>query len=131
MICADCKTVYRPTADQLGTVESLAGLCDDCGTEPRFKPFGIAFQYAALSGILAPGLAMLAMLVVDWQRALIPVLLVGVVVFAVRVACGYTRPVRYESSAQRSDRTFEMRVAGGVLGFVVGIGTSIGMMNWT
>ena len=43
MICNGCQTVYAPSEKELGKVDTLAGLCEKCGTSPHFMPFALAY----------------------------------------------------------------------------------------
>ncbi len=126
MICNSCKSVYSPSTEELAKVETLAGFCDKCGTEPRLKRFAIALIEGAVAGVLIIELLLLLALVGGWRKALIPPLAVVIVCVLVYVIASRTEVVRYRSKEQRDEQTRGHRVAGWAIGLIIGMSALVG-----
>jgi len=129
MICSSCNTVYSPTPEQLGKVETLAGYCDKCGTEPRLKRFAVAFNEGAIAGVLAIELILILVILGRWYAGVIPPVAVAVVCFSVYSFSNRSEPVRYEDKEHRNSETRGQRVMGWILGFTVGLGAMLGFIS--
>lgn len=121
MICTSCKTIYSPAEEELGKVDSLAGLCEKCGTEPRFKRFAIAFAEAAIGSVLAIEALALLWLTRGWPLGLAPPLIVAIMCFVVYLIANQSQEKRHKSIKQRQKATRGQRIVGGAVGLTVGI----------
>lgn len=129
MICTSCETIYSPTEDELGKVDTLAGFCDKCGTEPRLKRFAVAFNEGAIAGVLAIEFLFLLVIISSWLKGLVPPLVVALICFAVYKFASRSEPIRYENKKHRLKATLIHRIVGGVLGFAVGLGTILAFLS--
>lgn len=130
MICSSCSSTYSPRSDQLGQVESLSGLCEYCGTEPGRVRFARSFAAGAFSGVLIIEILLLLLLLGGMYTALVPILVVAVISLAVYAFALRSDPVRYDDEQQRKEQSQSQRIAGGVLGFAVGIGVVFSYFYW-
>ena len=126
MICSSCKSVYSPSPDELAQVETLAGLCDRCGTEPRLKRFAIALIEGAIAGVLVIEISLLLALLGGWRKAMIPPVVVVIICIAVYVFASRTELVRYRNREHRKKQTLGHRVTGWAIGLLLGVGTLVG-----
>ncbi len=122
MLCSSCQSAYSPTPEQLGHVDSLEGLCDRCGTEPRLRRFALAFIEGAVAGVIALELLLLLLLFGGWQAALIPPIVVAAICIAIYSLASRSEPVRYADEEHRRKATTVHRAGGRILGFAVGLG---------
>ena len=121
MICSACQTTYRPGSDQLGRVDSLLGLCDSCGTEPRAKAFGAAFLVGVVSGALAIEFLLLILLAKGIYAAVLPLVLAALLGLVVYVATLRSKPVYDETEEERKKRTRSEEFAGHMTGALAGM----------
>ena len=128
MICTSCSTTYSPSPEELGQVETLEGLCDRCGTEPRLKRFAISFIEGAIAGVVAIEFLLLLALLDGWRGALIPPIVVAIVCIAVYFFANRTEPVRYRTKKERKQQTKGQRLAGWLIGAALGFSTLIGFV---
>jgi len=129
LICSSCNTVYSPAPDQLGQVESLAGFCEKCGTEPRLKRFAVAFTEGAIAGVLSVEILLFFLILGGAYLFLIPPVVVAVICLVVYTFASRSEPVRYHDKKHRQKQTLGHRVAGWATGFVVGLTTLLGFME--
>ena len=121
MICSACHTVYAPSDRELGKVDSLAGLCERCGSKPHFMPFAVAYIEGAFAALATIEFIMLVFMSVTPRAALV---LAGSVLAAGAGMYLYARQsfvVRYTSDRERSAATWPHRL----LGMMFGIATSL------
>ena len=121
MICSACQTVYAPSERELGNVDSLAGLCERCGSKPHFMPFAIAYVEGAFAALVTIEFIMLLFMSVTPRAALV---LAGTVVFAAAAMYIFARQsliVRYANDRERRAATWPHRL----LGMAFGIATTL------
>lgn len=121
MICSACHTVYAPSERELGKVDSLAGLCERCGSKPHFMPFAIAYVEGAFAALVTIEFIMLVFMSVTPRAALV---LAGTVAFAATAMVIFARQslvVRYTTDRERRAATWLHRL----LGMVFGIATTL------
>ena len=121
MICSACHTVYAPSERELGKVETLAGLCERCGSKPHFMPFALAYIEGAFAALVTIEFIMLAFMSVTIRAALV---LAGAVLIAAAGMYGFARQslvVRYANDRERRAATWPHRL----LGMAFGIGTTL------
>ena len=112
MICSACHTVYPASEQELGKVDSLAGLCEKCGSKPHFMPFAVAYTEAAVSGLLGIEFVMLAWLSGSIHAAL---WVAGCVLAACAAMLLYARRssvVRYANEREKRADTWPHRLLG-------------------
>jgi hypothetical protein len=121
LICSACHTVYAPSRRELGKVDSLAGLCERCGSRPHFMPFAIAYLEGAFSALVTIEFVMLVFMSVTARAALV---LAGVVLGAGAAMYVYARQshiVRYANAREQRAATWPHRL----LGMAFGIATAL------
>lgn len=121
MICSACHTVYAPSERELGKVDSLAGLCERCGSKPHFMPFAIAYVEGAFAALVTIEFIMLVFMSVTPRAALV---LAGTTTFAAAAMYIFARQsqvVRYVNDRERRAATWLHRL----LGMAFGIATTL------
>jgi hypothetical protein len=121
LICSGCQTVYAPSEKELGKVDSLAGLCEKCGTSPHFMPFAMAYIEGAGTALVTI-LVLLMVFMSGTLRA--AAVLAGSVIFACLAMWTYARQsaiVRCANERDKRAATWPHRL----LGLVFGVATSI------
>ena len=121
MICSACHTVYAPSDRELGKVDTLAGLCERCGTKPHFMPFAVAYIEGAFAALVTIEFVMLVFMSVTPRAALV---LAGAVAGAAAAMYLYARQslvVRYANDRERRAATWPHRL----LGMSFGVATSL------
>lgn len=122
MICSSCRSVFAAPADQLGTLETISGLCETCGTEPRLKRLARSFIEGAIAGVVSIEIFLLLLFLEDWRRALFLPLIVAIICAAIYGLAHKSKPIRYESEEHRKTTTKWQRIFGWAAGFSFGIG---------
>jgi hypothetical protein len=121
LICSACHTVYAPSERELGKVDSLAGLCERCGSKPHFLPFAIAYVEGAFAALVTIEFIMLVFMSVTPRAALV---LAGIIAFAAAAIYIFARQslvVRYTTDRERRSATWLHRL----LGMAFGIATTL------
>jgi len=121
LICSACHTVYAPSDRELGKVDTLAGLCERCGTKPHFMPFAVAYIEGAFAALVTIEFVMLVFMSVTPRAALV---LAGAVAGAAAAMYLYARQslvVRYANDRERRAATWPHRL----LGMSFGVATSL------
>lgn len=116
MICSACHTVYAPSERELGNVDSLAGLCERCGSKPHFMPFAIAYVEGAFAALVTIEFIMLVFMSVTPRAALV---LAGTITFAAAAMYIFARQslvVRYATDRERRAATWLHRLLGMAFG---------------
>ena len=119
MICSACHTVYAPSEKELGKVDTLAGLCEKCGSRPHFMPFAQAYVEGAGAALLV----ILALLLIFMSGSLRAAVVLAVCVIGACIAmllfARQSTVVRYANERDRKAATWPHRL----LGLALGVGT--------
>jgi len=121
VICSSCNSIFAASSDQLGVTETLAGLCETCGTEPRLARLARSFNEGAIAGAISIELFLLLLFLDDWRRALLLPLIVAIICVAIYVFAQKSEPIRYDSEEHRKTTTKWHRIFGWAAGFAFGI----------
>ena len=79
--------------------------------------------------MLAIEVVLLLWLMGSWLKGLIPPAIVALICFAVYQFASWSEPIRYRSRKHRKQATRVQRIIGGILGFVLGLGTIIASLS--
>jgi uncharacterized membrane protein YfcA len=122
LICGECNSAYAPPDDLTGKVETLAGLCPDCGTEPKFRRLGRAAIDGVIAGAIPVELLLLLMFLENWLKALIYPVLIALICGAIYAITTRSKIVTYQNERERRYSTLWHRIFFGIIGFGIGIG---------
>jgi hypothetical protein len=117
--------VYAPSDRELGKVDTLAGLCERCGSKPHFMPFAVAFAEGAFAALVTIEFIMLVFMSVTVRAATV---LAGTVFGACAAMYLYARQssiVRYASDRERRAATWPHRLLGMTFGIASSLATFI------
>ena len=121
MICSACHTVYAPSEKELGKVDTLAGLCEKCGSRPHFMPFALAYVEGAAAVLFTILFVLLIFMSGSVRAAVVLSASVALACVAMLLYARQSTVVRYANERDRKAATWPHRL----LGFAFGIGTPL------
>jgi hypothetical protein len=121
MICTQCKKPYLSGAGAGQAPTSLFGLCEACGTMPRFSSLASSLGYSATVCVLSVEFAVLSWWFQGWLFFAIAVtstigLYAGLTLLALR-----SQRIRYRTEKGRRKGEWAKDLLGSALGFGLGI----------
>ena len=120
MICTQCRKPYLSGAGAGQAPRSLFGLCEACGTTPRFRSLAASLGYTATVCVLSVEFAVLSWWFQGWMFVAVAVtstigLYAGLTLLALR-----SQRVRYLTEKGRKKGEWAKDLLGSVLGFLLG-----------
>jgi len=130
MICTQCKKPYLSGARAGQAPKSLFGLCEACGTTPRFRSVASSLGYSATVGVLSIEFAVLSWWFQGWVFFAVAVtstvaLYVGLTLLAQR-----SQRVRYLTDKGRKRGEWGKNLVGSILGFLLGLAWMWIALTW-
>jgi hypothetical protein len=123
MICTQCKKSYLSVESAAGAApSSLFGLCEACGSSPRFGAFASSLGAGATLLVLSLEFAALSWLFQGWVFFAIAVGTTATLYGALILIARRGSRVRYRTSKERQRGEWSQRLLGSTLGFVIGMG---------
>ena len=122
MICSACNSVYAPPDDLIGRVETLAGLCPTCGTEPKYKRLGRASIEGLIAGSVPAEFLLLLMFFSNWLKALAYPIFIALLCGAIYAISMRSEVITFKNEAERKRHMLWRRIFFGIVGFGAGFG---------
>ncbi len=119
MICSDCKSTYLNASTENSPLRTLYGLCQDCGTEPRFGQFVSAFGGASIALLFSLEMVLLFSLVANWKWFVGVAFCIGLIVLAMKAIVLRAERVTYKSEEERRKKSWVQWIAGGASGIAL------------
>lgn len=122
MICSQCQTSYRSEPGEIAAGGTLAGLCERCGTEPRYGAFVRSFGKTLLAAVISVEVLIVAAFFAGWWGIVSLVVIGSILYLLVRSLVLPGDTVRYRKESDRKSRTRGQRFLGLVAGIAAGLG---------
>ena len=130
MICTRCKKPYLSVASDRLSRASLFGLCEACGTTPRFGALASEFGFGATIFVLSAEFALLSWLFQGWRFFLVAVVSTLALYAAVVAIARSGEQVRFRNEGARRKGQWLQGLVGSALGLLLGIGWLWVAMTW-
>lgn len=120
MICSECRKTYRGRPGEVVERGTIAGFCEDCGTQRKYGSFLRGFTNGLFGMLLSFELLAIVYLGSKWQSLVIALGVAVVAYLAVRTAVIRAGEVRYYSENEKKQKTRGQFITGLVVGVVAG-----------
>jgi hypothetical protein len=130
MICTQCKKPYLSEATAGESPTSLFGLCEACGTTPRFRALASNVGYGATISVLSIEFAVLSWLFQGWLFFAVAVTSTIALYAGLTALARRGQSVRYRTERERKKGEWTQSFLGSVLGLLLGLGWLWIAMTW-
>ena len=120
MICTQCKKPYLSGASSGHAPTSLFGLCEACGTTPRFHSLASSLGYSATVFVLSIEFAVLSWWFQGWVFFAVAVTSTIGVYAGLTLLAQRSQRIRYRSDKGRKHGEWTKSLLGSILGFLLG-----------
>jgi hypothetical protein len=130
MICTQCKKPYLSGATPGESPTSLFGLCEACGTTPRFRGFASSLGYSATICVLSVEFALLSWLLQGWWFFAVAAASTIGLYAGLTLLVRRRERVRYRTEQARKRAEWAQNRLGDVLGLLLGLGWLWVALTW-
>ena len=119
MLCTDCSKSFerRDFRGQLSL--ELEGLCNECGTQPKFEELSKSFGRGSLLSFLSGELILVLGVLAGWVWYLLAGALLLALHLALKFLASRSGTVYYVNSREREHGLLGQRLAGGIASFAI------------
>jgi hypothetical protein len=130
MICTQCKKPFLGGASGGQAPTSLFGLCEACGTTPRFRSLASSLGYSATVAVLSIEFAVLSWWFQGWVFFAVAVTSTIALYAGLTLLAQRSQRVRYRTDKGRRRGEWAKNLIGSVLGFLLGLAWMWIALTW-